>query len=114
MMYARLRLEEFHGVIDAHAEHVADASTLEFHLQRFAIEAPAAAAVAQHSHVRQEVHFDPLHALTFASFAAATAGVEGKAAGVISPHARLGQIREQTSNRIPESNVGGRAGTRRL
>ena len=55
-----------------------------------------------------------LHALALAGLAAAAAGVEREAARVVAAHARLGRVREQPADRVPEADVGGGAGARRL
>src|SRR5258708_31923238 len=112
MMDAANRCEEWQRVFDAHREYLADIPALEQNTQGFRIEAFAAAFVAKHLHIRQETHFDALHSLAFAGLAAAARGIEGKAAGGESTHARLGGIRVQAANGIPESDVcgGARAG----
>ena len=114
MMHAALGREEFQRVVDAHRERLADVLALEQDRQRFRIEASAAAYVAQDLHIGQEIHLDALHALALAGLAAAAGRVEGEAAGRKPAHPRLGRIRVQPADRVPESDVGGRAGARRL
>ena len=65
-----------HRCVDAHRQHVADAPVLEAHRLRLRVEAPSAADVAHHAHVRQEAHLDLLKALAFAGLAAAAGGIE--------------------------------------
>src|SRR5258707_7029019 len=108
MMDAANRCEEWQRVFDAHREYLADIPALEQNTQGFRIEAFAAAFVAKHLHIRQETHFNALHSLAFAGRAAAARGVEGKAAGGESTHARLGGVRVEAANGIPESDVCGR------
>src|SRR5580700_10923096 len=114
MMNAAMRGEERQRILDAHRQYLADILALEQNAQGFRIEALAAADIAEHLHIRQETHFNPLHALAFASFAAAARGIERKAAGREATHARLGCISEQAANGIPESDVGRGTGPRRL
>src|ERR1700689_1943508 len=114
MMNAALCREERQRVLSAQRQYLADILALEQDTQGFRIEALTAADIAEHLHIRQETHFNTLHALAFASFAAATRRIEGKAAGGEATHARLGCIREQAANGIPESDVGRGAGPRRL
>src|SRR5262245_48576632 len=82
--------------------------------ERFAIEAPAAAHIAQHLYVGQEVHLDRAQALAFAPIASPAAGVERKTRGRVAAYARLGGVGKQLANRVPESNVGRRARARCL
>src|ERR1700689_5256181 len=110
MMNAALCREERQRVLDAQRQYLADILALEQDTQGFRIEAFAAAEIAEHLHVRQETHFNALHALALASFAAAACSIEGKAAGSVSTHARLGCIRIQAADRIPEADVGCGAG----
>ena len=114
MVHAALRGEELQRVLDAHRERLADVLALEQNAQGLRIEAPAAADVAQHLHVGQEAHLDALHSLALAGLAAAAGGIERKAAGGEAAHARFGGIRVEAANGIPESDIGGRAGARRL
>src|ERR1700733_11321773 len=114
MMHAALRCEERQRVLDAHRQYLADILALEQNAQGLRIEAFAAADIAEHLHIGQETHFDALHALTLASFAAATCGIEGEAARGEATHARLGCIRVEAANGIPESDVGRGTGARRL
>src|SRR5437868_14728885 len=114
MMDARVRGEELHCLIDTHREHMADALALVLDRQRFLIEATTAARIAQHPHIRQEIHLDLLHSLTFAGLAATAGRVEREACRVVAAHARLGGFGEQAADRVPESDVSRWAGARRL
>src|ERR1700722_7150815 len=114
MMHAALRREERQRVLDAHRQYLADILAFEQDTQGLWIEAFAAADIAEHLHVGQETHFDALHALTLASFAAAACGIEGKAARGEATHARLGCIRIEAANGIPESDISRGAGARRF
>src|SRR5262249_3493714 len=110
----RMRGEEGHRLVHAHREHFADRLLAPAHLQRLAVEALAAAGLAGDLHVRPAGHFDLLHALAFAAFAAAPRGVEGEAARAPAVTARLRRVGEIAPDRVPETDVGRRAGARRL
>ncbi len=110
----RMRAEELDCFVDLHREDVARSLSAHLDAERFAIEAPPAAHVAQHLHVGQEVHLDRAQALAFARGAAAFAGVEGKTCAAIAAHARFLCIGEEFADRVPETHVGSGAGARRL
>src|ERR1700733_15599454 len=114
MMHAALRDKELEGILDAHGQNLADILALEENAQRFRVEAPAAADIAKHLHIRQEAHFDSLHALAFARLAAAASGVEREGACGESAYAGFRGLSEQPPDRIPETNVSCRAGARRF
>src|SRR5690606_15887327 len=81
---------------------------------RVAIEAGPIAGVARHFDVGQEVHLDGAHALAFADRAAAIAGIERKARRAPAAHAGFAGVGELAAHVVPESDVRGRARTRRL
>ena len=81
---------------------------------RLGVEAPATTRIAQHLHVGQEVHLDGLHALAFAGRAASLTGVEREAAGAVAGDLRFRGVGEDPADVIPETDVRGRAGARRL
>ena len=114
-MHARVRGEE---VRRASSTFIASTSPMLFsrqqHRERLGVEAPPAAHVAQHLHVRQEAHLDRLHALALAGLAAAAGGVEGEAAGGVAADARLGGAGVDAADLVPEADVGRRARARRL
>ena len=74
----------------------------------------AVADVAGHLHVGQEAHLDGAQALPFAGRAAAVAGVEGEARRRVAARLGLQRLGEELADRVPEADVGGRAGARRL
>src|ERR1700690_1926537 len=82
------------------------------HLQRLAIEAAAAAALALHLDVRQEAHLDRALPGAFAFRAAPTTGVERKPARIVAADPRFAGRREHAADVIPEPDVGRRAGAR--
>ena len=110
----RMRGKESTGLGDRHRQHVGDGAILPAHGQRLAIEAVTAADIARDLDVGQEVHLDRDLALTFAHRAAPAAGVEREPAGLPAMGAGVEGVGEQLAYRIPEADVGGRAGTRGL
>ena len=62
-----MRGEELDGVVDAHRQHFADALAFVRDGERVVVEAPAAAGIADHAHVRQEAHLDATQALPVAA-----------------------------------------------
>src|SRR5579859_685311 len=114
MVDAALGGEELQSIIDAHGEDLADILALEENAQGVRIESPPAADIAEHLHVGQETHFDALHTLALAGIATPADGVEGEAAGSETADSRLGGVGIQPADRIPESDIGGRTGARRL
>ena len=109
-----MRGEERRRLVHAHRQHFADGLFAPAHRQRLRVEALAAAGLAGDLHVGQEGHFDLLDALALAVLAAPALGVEGEAARAPAAHARLGRVGEAAADRVPEADVGGRAGARRL
>src|SRR5512134_3846659 len=109
-----VRGEELGGLVHAHAEHLADALSLESHHQGLGREALAAARLARDLHVRKEAHPDGLDTLALACVAAAPSGVERETPRTIAADARLAAVCEQLADRIPEADVGGGAGPWRL
>src|SRR6185312_6680202 len=73
----------------------------------------APANLAQHVHIRQEVHFDATLALTLASLAAPATDVEGETPGLVSAFPRFRQHGVQIANLSEYSGVSCRIGTRR-
>ncbi len=106
--------EELHRLVDFHLQHVADALAAPGDGQRLGVEARAVAGLARHLHVGQEAHLDGAHALAFAGRAAALAGVEAEAPGRVAARLGLQRVGEQLADGVPEADVGGRAGARRL
>ena len=106
--------EEDRGIGDAHVEHLADAALAVAHFERFAVEARATALLAGHAHIGQEAHLYLLHALPFAGLASAAGRVEGKTARREAAQTRLGCVRVELADGVPHTDVGCRAGTRRL
>ncbi len=89
--YGGLVLEELHGTVDGHVEHVGDALALEAHLERLAVVALAVTLLAGHHHVGQEIHLDGLVAVAAACLATTALHVEREATGLVAADAGLGQ-----------------------
>ena len=103
-----------HGLIDFHAQHVANAFAAPAHGQRFGVEARAVADLAGHFHIGQKAHGDGAYARALAAGAAALAGVEGKAPGAVAARLGLQRVGKQLAHGVPEADVGGRAAARRF
>src|SRR5690606_41995930 len=88
-------LEQLQRILDGHLEHVVDVVALVEDLQRLAVVTLAAADIARHVYVRQEVHLDLDQAVALARLAAAAPHVEAEAPRRIAARARLRYLREQ-------------------
>ena len=84
--------------------------SLIHHLQRFAIEAVAAAHGAGDPDVGQEIHFQPIRAVAFAGLAAAALHVEAESARLVAAAFRLGKLRVEVADVVEQLDV--RAGIR--
>ncbi len=109
-----VRGKELHGLVNVHVEHVGNRPAAELHRQRFGIEALPAARLATHRNIRQETHLDLLHPLPLTRLAPPPFHVEGKAARLVSAHARFRRLRKQPPDAVPESHVRGGTRARRL
>ena len=106
-------LEELHGHVDGHVQHVGNGLALVAHLQGLAVVTLAVAHLAGHVDVGQEVHLDGLVAVALASLAAAPADVERETPRLVATHLRLGQSDEQVAYVRKHTRVRGRIRTRR-
>src|SRR5262249_61488708 len=75
---------------------------------------PPATNIAQHLHIRQEVHLDRLDTLTLARLATPARCVEREPARGITPDPSFSRTFEDTANVIPEPDVRGGTGARCL
>src|SRR5580658_4958518 len=105
-----MRREELQRFFDVHGQDIAHGPAPPLDLQRLAVEALAATALARNLDVRQKAHFDGAGTGALAIRATSAAGIEREAPGVIAAHARLAGAGEYASDVIPESNVCSRAG----
>ena len=110
---ARQVLEKLERLVDRHIEHVVHVFAAVCHLQGLAVIAHAAAHLARHINIGQEVHLDFDLAITFARLAAATAHIEAEAARRIAARLRLLRARKQRANVIPQADIRRRIRTRR-
>ena len=74
-------LEELQRLLDGHLEDVGDALALVVDLQRLAVVALAAADLARHVHVREELHLDLDDPVARTRLAASASHVEREATG---------------------------------
>ena len=76
--HVRHRIEELRRVGHAHLQYVGDVLAVPLGVERFGGIAAAAAGLALHPHVGQEVHFHPPLAQPLAGLATAAGHVEGE------------------------------------
>ena len=106
--------KEVDRLVHLHLQHVANVPAAPADGQRLRVEARTLAGFAQHFHIRQKAHGDGANALPFATGAASLAGVETETVGRIAACLGFQRVGKQLADDVPESDVGGRAGTRRL
>ena len=82
-------------------------------LERLAVVAAPAAALAGDEEIGQEVHLDAQHAVALAGLAAPALHVEREAPGPVAAHARLGDLAEQGPDAVEHARVGGGVAARR-
>ena len=80
--------KEYGRFFDRHFHHIADRFVVVEYLKRLRIVTFAAAVFAWHVAAWQKIHLQFDYALTLASLATATFGVERKSTGRISAHTR--------------------------
>src|SRR5690606_23898462 len=100
-------LEVVQRLLYGQVQHLADVAAAIAYVERFAVVAPAAADVAGHVHVGQEVHLYLDYAVALAGFAAPALDVEREAAGVVAARARLGHAGEQLAYGREHARIGG-------
>ena len=91
----RYVLEELHGLVDGHVEHVGDRLALVAHLERLTIIAFAMTFLAGHLDIRKEVHLDGLVTVTATGLAAPTFHVERETTRLIASYLGFGQVDEE-------------------
>ncbi len=109
----RVGCEHLVRLHDRQVEHLGDRETLEVDLESLAVVAAAAALVAGHEDVGQEVHLDADLAGALAGLAAPAADVEGEAARRVAAGAGVGGRREELADGVEELGVGRGVGARR-
>src|SRR5450759_2908577 len=105
--------KELDRVLDAHLEHLGDVLALVPDLERVAVVALAAAGLAGHVHVGQEVHLDLNLAVALTGLAASPLDVEAEAPGLVAAQLALGGLREQLADVVEDARVRGRVAARR-
>ena len=88
------RLEDLERLLRGHLQDVGDRVAAVVDLERLAVVAPAAADLAGHVDVGQELHLDLEDAVALAVLAAPALDVEAEATRPVAPDARLGHARE--------------------
>ena len=105
--------EELHRLLHAHVEHVGDVLALVPDLERVAVVPLAAAGLAGHVHVGQEVHLDLDLAVAAAGLAATALDVEAEATGLVAAQLALRRLGEELADVVEDAGVGGRVAARR-
>ena len=108
----RHRAEKFRRLLDRHRQHLRDAFTFVLNFERLAVVALAAAHIAGHVDIGQEVHLDFEHAVALAGFAAPAFDVERKTSRAVAALARHRHAGKQLADRREKAGVGGGIGTR--
>src|SRR5450755_623058 len=106
LFYLRNIFQNLQRVRYRHLEQVGDGVAVVANRERFTVVTAAAADIALHVHVGQEIHFDAALAFALASFAASAGDVEREASGLVSALARLGQHSVEVADRGKNSRVG--------
>ncbi|TKS58497.1 MAG: hypothetical protein EWM73_03521 [Nitrospira sp.] len=101
-------LEELHGIVHRHIQHVGDALPLMVNLHRLAVVPLALANLTGHVDVRQEMHLDLDQPVALAGLAAAALYIETIATGLVPPNAGLGQIRVEIPDETEQTCIGRR------
>ena len=100
-------LEEFHGLVDRHVEHVGYGLAFVAHLQCLAVVAFAVTHLTGYIDVGHEVHLYRLVAVAAASLAAAALDIEREASRLVATDLSLRQFHKQIADVAKYSRVGG-------
>src|SRR4051812_36983662 len=109
-----MREKKFHGLVHTHAQHISRRLALVMHCQSFRVEAGTIACIASHFDVRQKTHLNLLQSLASAGIAAPAWRIERKTSRIVPAHARFLRARKQLADGVPEADVRGGTGARRL
>ena len=101
-------LEVFQRLLDVHIQHLGDVLALVPHHQRFIVEPGAAAYVAFHPYVWQEVHLDFLQAVAATCFTPADFDVKAESARLEAPHLGFRQPGKKSPDNVQDFHVSGR------
>ena len=110
---ARQRREELQRLVHGHFQNFVDVLALVAHLQRFAVVALAAADLAGHVDVGEEVHLDLADAVAGTGLAAAALDVEAEAVGLVAAGAGVVGGGEHVADEVEHAGIGGGVGARR-
>ena len=102
----RDRLEELGRLRDRHVQHFCDVLALVAHFKGFAVVACAAADLARHVNIGQEVHLDFDGAVTTTRLTAPALDVEGEAPRLVAAHLGLLRFRKQGTDLVKHARVG--------
>ena len=105
--------KEDKGLLHGHLEHVGDRLAAVEHLKRLTVVALAAALLAGHVHVGQEVHLDLDLAVALARLAATARHVEAETAGGVAAGLGLRDARKEVAQVVPQADIGGGVRARR-
>ena len=103
-------LKEFQRVLHGHIQHVVDALALVLHIQGLPVIALAAADLAGHVHVRQEMHLDFDDTVAAARLAASALHVEAETALAVALCLGVRGGGEQVPDQVEHTRVGSRIG----
>src|SRR5262245_47438809 len=105
-----MRREELHGLVDVHGEHLAYGLAFPPHVEGLGVETRSSAGLAGDAHIGKEAHLDLPDALALTLLAAPALRVEREARRAPAAHARVAGVGEQAPDRVPEADIGRRAG----
>ena len=102
--------KKHHCLVDSHVEHIVDRLTFVAYLQGLAVVALALTFLANHGHIREEVHLDKFHASALTGFATTALHIERETSGFVIADLGLGQLSEELADVVKHLGVGGWVG----
>jgi len=105
-------LEELHGIVYRHVQHVGDTLPLVVNLHRLAVVPLTLADLTGHVDIRQEMHLDLDQPIALAGLTATALDIETVATGLITPNAGLGQIGIKIPDETEQTCIGCRIRSR--
>ncbi len=104
--------EKLYCLIHFHLQHIAYGFAAPGYAERLRVETRTTADFAGHFHIGQKAHFNGLHALPLASWAAACACIEAEAACGKAVCFGLQGLGKEFADVVPKADVGGGAAAR--
>src|SRR5208283_3839628 len=104
--------EEGQGFAHGHIENIMDIPAVVANVKNAALEALAAAFLADQLNVGQELHFNGDGAIALASFATSPGDIKGKMAGGVAAALGVGRTGEDVADGVEGFEVGGGIGAR--